>query len=164
MWKLHPLYDLFVVISVAFQASAKHHYIVLKNAKELQQFLNRKTLPYSPLSARWGDPMPNFPENAIETFENATAYKLVIIEFDAALSKDSALVVTHDDKLDRTCTGTGLVANHTFSQLQKFYLKDAQLVVNDVDILSTDELKLAGNQPDQYRKTNKMKFHNLIVK
>ena len=44
---------------------------------------------------------------------------------------------------------------------QKVYV---QLVANCTDILSTDELKLAGNQLDQYRKTNKMKFHNLIVK
>ncbi|RZJ78228.1 MAG: glycerophosphodiester phosphodiesterase family protein [Flavobacterium sp.] len=68
--------------------------------------------------------MPGFPENAIETFENATTYQPVIIEFDVALSKDSVLVVMHDDKLDRTSTGTGPIGSYTYTELQKFTLKD----------------------------------------
>ena len=144
MRKLHPLYYLFVVISVAFQGPAKHHYIVFENAKELQQFLNCKALPYPLLSAHRGEPMPNFPENGIEIFENATAYQPVIIEFDVALRKDSALVIMHDDKLDRTCTRTEPVANHTCSQLQKFYLKYTDGKVTKFKIPTLKEVLIWG--------------------
>lgn len=124
MRKLHLILGFVFVLSLACIAPSKHHYIAFKNAKELGQFLNRKTRPFPLLSAHRGGPMPGFPENAIETFENATTYQPVIIEFDVALSKDSALVIMHDDKLDRTSTGTGPIGNYTYTELQKLFLKD----------------------------------------
>src|SRR5699024_11551597 len=37
-----------------------------------------------------------------------------------SLSKDGELVVIHDEELDRTTNGTGLVRDHTLTQLQSF--------------------------------------------
>ncbi len=111
---------------MAFIAPSRHHYIKFKTAKEFQAFLNRKAAPFPLLSAHRGGPMPGFPENAIETFENATTYQPVIIEFDVALSKDSVLVIMHDDKLDRTTTGSGPIGEQIYADLQKQYLKDNQ--------------------------------------
>lgn len=113
-----------LVVCLSFVPPAKHFYLSFRNADELRNFLNRKTTGYPLISAHRGGPMAGFPENAIETFENATTYQPIIIEFDVALSKDSALVIMHDDKLDRTSTGTGLIGNYTYAELQKFRLKD----------------------------------------
>lgn len=68
--------------------------------------------------------MAGFPENCIETFENATTYNPVIIEFDIAYSKDSVMVIMHDDKLDRTSTGKGNIGDYTYEELRAFNLKD----------------------------------------
>lgn len=105
-------------------APKKHYFISFETASEFQAFFNRKSTPYPLLSAHRGGPMPGFPENAIETFENATTYQPLIIEFDVALSKDSVLVIMHDDKLDRTTNGTGPVGEQTFASLQQLKLKD----------------------------------------
>lgn len=106
------------------QTQVQKHYISFDSANEFQDYLNRKNGRYPLLSAHRGGPMPGFPENAIETFENATTYNPVIIEFDVALSKDSTLVIMHDDDLDRTSTGKGKIGSYTYKELQAFYLKD----------------------------------------
>jgi glycerophosphoryl diester phosphodiesterase len=102
-----------------------HHYIKFDNVTELQNFLSWKEDQRFPLfSAHRGGPMPGFPENCIETFANTTTYQPSVIEFDVAYSKDSVLVIMHDDKLDRTSTGKGFIGDYTYEELQKFNLKD----------------------------------------
>lgn len=135
---------LLVLISFAFVVPTKHHYISFKSAKEFQAFLNRKSAPFPLISAHRGGPMPGFPENAIETFANATAYQPVIIEFDVALSKDSVLVIMHDDKLDRTSTGTGAIGSYNYADLQKLHLKDNNGKVTDFKIPTLDEVLAWG--------------------
>ena len=68
--------------------------------------------------------MPGYPENCIETFDNATTYNPVVIEFDIAYSKDSVMVIMHDDLLDRTSTGKGPIGSYTHEELKAFNLKD----------------------------------------
>ncbi|KQR70552.1 glycerophosphodiester phosphodiesterase family protein [Pedobacter sp. Leaf176] len=117
---------------VAFVTSCKqekkvHHYIKFNNTGALYQFLKWSPESRFPLiSAHRGGPMPGFPENCIETFDNATTYNPMIIEFDIAYSKDSVLVVMHDDKLDRTSTGKGEIGNYTYEELKAFNLKDTE--------------------------------------
>lgn len=128
------------VLCISFTAPPKHHYISFLNADELKNFLNRKTPAFPLISAHRGGPMAGFPENAIETFENATTHQPVIIEFDVALSKDSALVIMHDDKLDRTSTGTGAIGNYTHAELKKLNLKDDEGKVTSFKIPTMDEV------------------------
>lgn len=68
--------------------------------------------------------MPGYPENCIETFDHATTYNPVVIEFDVAYSKDSVMVIMHDDRLDRTSTGEGPIGDYTYEELKAFNLKD----------------------------------------
>jgi glycerophosphoryl diester phosphodiesterase len=122
----------------------KHHYISFKSADEFNAFLNRKSGSFPLISAHRGGPVPGFPENAIETFENATLHNPVVIEFDVALSKDSVLVIMHDDKLDRTTTGTGLVGDFTFTELQKLTLKDNDGKVTQFKIPTLEQVLAWG--------------------
>src|SRR5918911_479795 len=41
------------------------------------------------------------------------------IELDVALTSDSHVVVIHDDKVDRTTNGAGLVTSHTLAALRE---------------------------------------------
>jgi glycerophosphoryl diester phosphodiesterase len=58
------------------------------------------------------------PENTIAAFRGAVEAGADGIEFDVQLSKDNIPVVIHDEKLGRTTTGSGLVKDHTLSELQ----------------------------------------------
>ena len=58
------------------------------------------------------------PENTLPAFALAAAQGADGIELDVHLSKDGELVVIHDEELDRTTDGTGLVRDHTLTQLQ----------------------------------------------
>lgn len=125
--KFHHL--LFLVMVAVFTSckpeEKSHQYIKFNTLAELYQFLKWSPENRFPLiSAHRGGPMPGFPENCIETFDNATTYNPVIIEFDIAYSKDSVMVIMHDDKLDRTSTGKGPISNYTYEELKAFNLKD----------------------------------------
>jgi len=78
------------------------------------------------VSAHRGGPYPEFPENAIETFENVLKYTPAIIELDVAMTKDSVLILMHDDELERTTTGVGKVENVTYQYIQSLFLKDEE--------------------------------------
>lgn len=144
MKKFNLLLAAVFLLCLSCIAPTNHHYISFKNGNEFNNFLNRKTAGFPLISAHRGGPMPGFPENAIETFENATTHQPVIIEFDVALSKDSALVIMHDDKLDRTSTGTGLIGSYTYKELQNFNLKDNDGKVTTFKIPTLEEVLTWG--------------------
>lgn len=76
------------------------------------------------VSAHRGGPMPGYPENALETFENATKLGASFVEMDMALTADGVIVLMHDSTLDRTTTCTGLVISITYEDLLKCDLVD----------------------------------------
>ncbi len=57
------------------------------------------------------------PENTLASFRKAAQEGARWVEFDAALTLDSRVVVFHDDELDRTSDGTGLMAETSFEQV-----------------------------------------------
>lgn len=122
----HFLFLVIVAVFTSCKAKQKsHQYIQFSTTQELYQFLKWSPENRFPLiSAHRGGPMPGYPENCIETFDNATTYNPVIIEFDIAYSKDSVMVLMHDDKLDRTSTGKEAIGNYTYEELKAFDLKD----------------------------------------
>jgi glycerophosphoryl diester phosphodiesterase len=140
-------FNLLVIAACLFSFTAgaqQKHQLSFKNTEELRNFLNAKKGTYPLISVHRGGPMVGFPENAIETFENATRYQPVIVEFDVALSKDSALVIMHDDKLDRTTTGTGPIGNYTYAELQSIRLKDEAGTVTNFKIPTLTEVLTWG--------------------
>ena len=70
-----------------------------------------------------GGPTRDYPENAIETFARTYEAGTKVMEIDIAETKDGKLVLMHDDDLDRTSTGTGLVADHTLAEIQSLKLE-----------------------------------------
>jgi glycerophosphoryl diester phosphodiesterase len=58
------------------------------------------------------------PENTLAAFEAAIAVGVDAIELDVHLSRDGHLVVIHDDKLERTTNGAGLVHERTLAELR----------------------------------------------
>lgn len=60
------------------------------------------------------------PENTMAAFKKATQLGVDGLEFDVQLSKDGVPVIIHDEKLDRTTSGQGLVKDFTLADLQAF--------------------------------------------
>ncbi len=92
------------------------------------------------ISAHRGGPYAGFPENCIATFENIVSYTPALIECDVARTKDGALVMMHDDNVNRTTTGSGLVTDLTFSEIQKLKLKDNDGKITDYKVPTFTEV------------------------
>lgn len=99
-------------------------YIQVSTIEEARDFYTWTSDRIPMVSAHRGGPYPGFPENAIETFANVLNYTPAIIELDVAMTKDSVLILMHDDELDRTTTGTGPVNASTFAQIKELFLED----------------------------------------
>lgn len=60
------------------------------------------------------------PENTLMAFQKAIEMNVDIIELDVHSSKDSISMVIHDKSIDRTTSGSGLVADFTSTELHEF--------------------------------------------
>lgn len=77
------------------------------------------------------------PENTISSFQKALDLGVDMIELDVFRSKDQSPVVIHDNTIDRTTSGIGLVSDFTASELQKYGIPTLE-----------DVFKLVNNQCD----------------
>jgi glycerophosphoryl diester phosphodiesterase len=59
-----------------------------------------------------------FPENTLAAFRAACDAGADLCELDVQLSRDGAVVVIHDDTVDRTTNGSGAVAELTLAELK----------------------------------------------
>lgn len=85
-------------------------------------------------------------ENTLASFEKALQLNVDMIELDVFLSRDNIPVVIHDETIDRTTSGFGLVSSFSVRELREFgipTLQDVfQLVNNQCDInIEVKEIK-----------------------
>lgn len=75
------------------------------------------------VSAHRGGPGPGLSENALETL--AAGYKsgVRLFEVDVRRTRDGALVLLHDETLERTTTGSGPLHRHSLRELADVRLK-----------------------------------------
>ena len=59
------------------------------------------------------------PENTLESINAAFDFGLECVEIDVKVSQDNIPLLLHDDTLDRTTTGSGLVCSFTFDQINQ---------------------------------------------
>ncbi len=64
------------------------------------------------------------PENSLQAITNCIRMGVDIVEVDVRKTKDDQLVLMHDEKLDRTTTGKGNVADFTLQELKRLFLKN----------------------------------------
>ncbi|EDP70407.1 glycerophosphoryl diester phosphodiesterase family protein [Flavobacteriales bacterium ALC-1] len=73
---------------------------------------------------RGGKSLKNYPENCLETIKYVNDSISAIYEVDVAQTKDGKLVLMHDNSIERTTNGSGLIKNLTYNELKKFNLVD----------------------------------------
>ncbi|MDP6857217.1 MAG: glycerophosphodiester phosphodiesterase family protein, partial [Candidatus Thalassarchaeaceae archaeon] len=57
-----------------------------------------------------------FPENTMASFEGAALIGVDVLEMDFQLTSDNHLITMHDDTVDRTTNGTGVVREMTLNE------------------------------------------------
>ena len=72
----------------------------------------------------------DYPENTILAFDKALSIDIYGIELDVHKSKDGHLVVIHDEDIQRTFKGNGLVMDYTLSELKKFDCRKFEFIKN----------------------------------
>src|SRR5260221_5228607 len=85
----------------------------------------------APTSAYYSNPRPDvlviahqggdgiFPGDTLYAYEHAVALGADVLEMDAHMTKDGEIVLMHDEKVDRTTDGTGLIEDLTLADLKK---------------------------------------------
>ncbi|MCE7038963.1 glycerophosphodiester phosphodiesterase family protein [Dyadobacter sp. CY312] len=92
-------------------------FVVLFSASIVQAQKSKVTMPERGLCAHRGA-MDTHPENTLPALQEAARLGAQMIEFDIQLSKDSVMVIMHDDDVDRTTNGTGKVSDLTYEYLR----------------------------------------------
>lgn len=85
----------------------------------------------------------NAPENSLRAFENAAAMGVDIVELDLGKTRDSVLIIMHDQTIDRTTNGKGRPGEYTLAELRKFGLKNGLGRVTRNPIPTFKEVMLA---------------------
>jgi len=91
------------------------------------------------VAAHRGGPEPGYPENCLETFQHSLKYAPCLIECDVRRTKDSILVLMHDEGISRTTTGRGNIHEYSFKELRKLTLVDPGGKITDYKIPSLQE-------------------------
>lgn len=80
------------------------------------------------------------PENTMLAFKEALAQGAEMIELDVQMSKDGYLMVIHDETLQRTTDGQGLVVDYTLEELRKYNAKYTFTELDFTAIPTLDEV------------------------
>ena len=84
----------------------------------MQKFLSELKTVKKPLIIAHRGYRTKYPENTLVAFQAAIDAGADMIELDVLLSKDREMVVIHDESLDRTTNGQGMVKDYTLSELK----------------------------------------------
>jgi len=121
------------------EVSKSEYRIIVNSFDDAKEFYLWTSDRIPLVSAHRGGPYPGFPENSLEAFENVIQHTAAIIEFDVAITKDSVLVLMHDNMVDRTTNGKGKVIDFTFEEIRFLRLVDMEGVETDFIVPTLDE-------------------------
>ena len=100
----------------------------------------------------------NYPENSLEAIQSSIEMGVDMLELDVQRTKDGVLILMHDQKLDRTTTGQGNIAETTWEEISKLNLKDHKGEVTsykvpkleDALLLCKDRIMINLDKADRY--------------
>jgi glycerophosphoryl diester phosphodiesterase len=86
----------------------------------------------------------NAPENSVQALSNSIEKGFDLMELDVKMSRDSQMVVMHDNTIDRTTNGKGQVGDYSLEELKKFRLKNGLGRLTEHQIPTMAEMMLAA--------------------
>ena len=97
-----------------------------------------------------------YPENTLTSFTKAAELKeLTGIEFDVQLTKDGEIVVIHDERVDRTTDGVGLVRDFTLKEIRQLAIYTGSEKIERIPTLK-DVLDLLSGR---FKRDNEFKIN-----
>lgn len=88
------------------------------------------------------------PENSLKALDHCVAMGVEMMETDIQRTLDGHLVIMHDERVDRTTDGHGLIADMTLAQVRKLRLRQNlggyDQPLTDQAVLTLDELLVAA--------------------
>jgi glycerophosphoryl diester phosphodiesterase len=117
-------FAILLTVTACGPAPQNSHYIDIPDRDALYAWFR-----YSPdrdiiVSGHRGGMEAGYPENCIESFEKTLGRIESFFEIDPRLTRDSVIVLMHDETIDRTTTGSGKVSDYTYEELKQFNLID----------------------------------------
>lgn len=112
----------------AFSCAPKQQYT--NRAEKILAEINDPNSDYVVVISHRGD-WRNYPENSIPAIESVIRMGVDMMELDVKMTKDSVLVLMHDQTINRMTNGKGLIKDMTYDSLMTFKLKRAHNVTTD---------------------------------
>ncbi len=129
----------------SLQAQRLHRIKIHKG--QLESFLDPGDDRIPLVSAhRGGRNIEGHPENSMEVFKYTLARTHAILELDVSMTKDSMLILLHDNTLDRTTTGSGRLDQKNWAELERLNLKDDFGNVTDFEIPTFNQVLRWGRK------------------
>ena len=97
----------------------------INSAAYVRSKLVNRSQNYVHVVAHRGD-WKKYPENSLDAINSIIKMGGDVVEIDVQRTKDGELILMHDETLDRTTTGKGIIAETLFKDIQKLRLKDYQ--------------------------------------
>ncbi|MDC3178101.1 glycerophosphodiester phosphodiesterase family protein [Pelagibacteraceae bacterium] len=113
------------------------------------------------------------PENTLVSIARAFEMGLSFVEIDVKISKDKLPILLHDDTLDRTTNGSGLVIDYDYENIKKldagnfFYKKNTNIFVPKLEdtlnlcINNNGNLNIELKPNKNYEKENTLQIYEL---
>ncbi|MBB6330092.1 glycerophosphoryl diester phosphodiesterase [Chryseobacterium sediminis] len=80
------------------------------------------------------------PENSVWAVKMAIEKGVDMAEIDLAMTKDSVLILMHDNTIDRTTTGKGKPSDFTLDEIKKLHLRDGLGVETQMKVPTLQEI------------------------
>lgn len=111
------------------------------------------------------------PENTIKAIKMAVKMGADFVEVDVRKSKDNKLVIMHDEDIDRTTDGKGLVKDYMVSELKKFGAGKGERIPTLDEVIEcvkdrvglVIEIKEPGTEGKILEKINENELENVIL-
>jgi glycerophosphoryl diester phosphodiesterase len=111
------------------------------------------------------------PENTLASIEKAISLDLDLVEVDVQRTRDGHLVILHDERVDRTTNGTGLVSEIPLRSLRKLDAGVGQCIPTLLDVLQAAngriglilELKVQGLAAQSYEGVQRSAFDGPVI-
>lgn len=103
------------------------------------------------------------PENSIAAMERSIAIGADLVEIDVQLTSDSVPIVMHDETLDRTTNGKGLVSQHTLAEIKQLQLRNGCGIVTKHKVPTLEELLLATKGKVMVNLDGATPYYRLII-
>lgn len=137
------------------QAQKDLHKVQVNNFKELKEYFRYDESKPVIISGHRGGMLPGYPENSIAAMEKTLSILPSFFEIDPRYTKDSVIVLMHDETLNRTTNMTGKVSDYTYEELKKARLKDRDGNLTDYKIPTLKEVLEWGKDKTIFNMDNK---------